>query len=110
MQLRVLDALLPPQVGTLTSTAELQAQGPDSHAVRVRTTAVLNSTWAQLPLLQFVEQLQFPSREFFDQLEQQQQQQEAAVLRTTFLSASLRVSRVEAAGAPPLLLLHTREQ
>ena len=99
--LSVMDAFLPPSTGIITSTAELRRLSQSQHEVTVLTTAVKESTWASLPLLSFVDDLQFPSR---DVMESMKGGSSAAVVETTYVSDRLRISRVRG-----MALVHVRD-
>jgi hypothetical protein len=62
--LRVFDALLPPNVGYVTTTSTLSDMGTGDGSLRltVQTTEVKDSTWGEVPVLgQAFEGTKFPS-------------------------------------------------
>ena len=99
--LSVMDAFLPPSTGFITSTAELRRLSQSQHEVTVLTTAVKKSTWASLPLLSFVDDYDFPSK---DVMESMKDGSSAAVLETTYVSDRLRISCVRG-----MTLVHVRD-
>lgn len=101
LTLRLMDAVLPPSDGFVTSVAELRAVGPKEHEVTLLTTAVKESTWRSLPFLSGMDDIEFPGREVFNQI-----RDGTATTRayTTYLSDQLRITRVD-----DLTLVHLRQ-
>jgi len=80
------------QDGLVTTSSEYRAAGARAGALAVQTTAVRESTWAQVPGLAAVESAVFPTREA---LEAVRAGAAEVAMETTYLSPDLRVARTQ---------------
>jgi len=101
LSLRVMDAMVPPSVGFVTSVAHLEAIGPNEAKVTLLHTSVKDSTWRALPFLSGMDDVEFPAQQVFNGI---RGGSATALIKTTYLSDQLRVTRVN-----DLTLVHLRQ-